>query len=382
VERKISCIWKEPRAANAYQTAVSLHGHTNFSQEGLRFILDYGRRFAICRWLLAMKDREAMRESKVHIDFDRAYWTPPLTPSAAYDLETRQITEDLGLRSIVSLTDHDNIHAAKLLRVHKDTADVPISVEWSVPYHGGELHLGLHNLPPTHADAMIETMNAYTENPNEPMLHEILSDLHRRKDSLIVLNHPLWDIVSAGKHVHRSAVQSFMAKLGDYVHAFELGGLRSWEENRDVCEFAAGWNVAIVAGGDRHGCEPSACVNLTNATSWSEFVAEVREERRTHVLFMPQYSRPLWERMLQTVVDTTSVQPDNPMGAYWDDRTFHPDYKGRMRPISQLWVRRPAFIEVVFAAFRLIEHGAMRQAIDSHVRRRQQMQFFFGQEEA
>lgn len=382
MERKIDCLWKEPRAAEGYQTAVSLHGHTNFSHESLHFISDFARKNRILRWLLAVKDREAVRESQVHIDFDRAYWTPPLTPSAAYDVETRQISEQLGLRSIVSLTDHDNIHAALLLRVHKDTAEVPISTEWSVPYGGGELHVGLHNLPPGQAEAMLATMNAYTANPKEAVLKDVLADLHARKDVLIVLNHPMWDIVGAGEEIHREAVHSFMAKLGQYVHAFELGGLRGWEENRKVYEMAAEWNVAILAGGDRHGCEPSACLNLTNAASLTEFIAEVRNHKRTHLLFMPQYARPLWARVLQVVLDTTQEQPGNPSGTYWDDRTFHPDSSGTLRPISQLWQRRPAFIEGVFGMFRLLEHSAIRQAIASQVRRRQQMHFFFGQEEA
>jgi hypothetical protein len=382
VERKISCFWKEPRAAEVYRTAVSLHGHTNFSQESLHFIWGYASRFSVLRWLLAIKDKEAVRESKVHIDFKRAYWTPPLTPSAAYEVETRQITEKLGLSGFVSLTDHDNIHAAKLLRVHKDTSDVPISIEWSVPYCGGELHVGLHNLPPGRSDAFVERMNAYTANRDEAVLTEVLAELHAHEDVLIILNHPLWDIIGAGESVHRQAVQAFMAKLGDYVDAFELGGMRSWEENRDVCEFAAGWNVPVVAGGDRHGCEPSACLNLTNAASFPEFVDEVRTQKRTHVLFMPQYARPLWERMLQVVLDTIQVQPGNPLGTYWDERTYHPDHTGTMQPISELWVRRPAFIEIIFAAFRLLESGVMRQAIDSHVRRRQQVQFSFGPEEA
>jgi predicted metal-dependent phosphoesterase TrpH len=382
LEQKISCFWKEPKAAEAYQTAIALHGHTNFSQESLHFISDFAKKFAFLRWLMALKDREALRESKVHIDLKRAYWTPPLSPSAAFELETRQISEELRLRSFVSLTDHDNIHAALLLRVHKNMADVPISIEWSVPYCSAELHIGLHNLPPGSAEQMVEKMHAYTDNPSESVLKEVLAELHARRDVLIVLNHPVWDIVGAGEEVHRQAVGSFMAKFSNYVDAFELGGFRSWEENREVYELAAGWNVPIVAGGDRHGCEPSACLNLTNATSLPEYIDEVRNQKRTHVLFMPQYARPLWVRMLQVALDATQVQPGNPLGIYWDERTFHPDYTGTMRPISQLWVRRPAFIEMIFGTVRMLESAAIRQAIASEVRRRQQMQFLFGQEEA
>ena len=381
MERKITCLWKEPRAVEAYRTAVSLHGHTNYSQESLHFISDFALKFPPLRWLLAAKDKKALRESKVRLDFDRAYWTPPMSPSAAYEVETRQINDRLQLRSIVSLTDHDNIHAPLRLRVHKDTAEVPVSTEWSVPYGGGELHIGLHNLPPAEADAIVATMNAYTASPDEAVLKQVLADLHRSKEVLIVLNHPMWDIVGAGEQIHTQAVRSFMAKLGQYIHAFELGGLRSWEENRKAYDLAAQWNVAVIAGGDRHGCEPSGCLNLTNATSLPEYIEEVRKEKRTHVLFMPQYAKPLWSRMLQVVVDTTGFQPENPLGAHWDDRTFHPDYTGSLRPISQLWDHRPQFIEATFGIFRLLENGTVRQAIASEERRRQQMQFLIGQQE-
>jgi len=382
VERKIDCLWKEPKAVKGYQAAVSLHGHTNYSQESLYFISEFANKTGFLRPLLAMKERKAMRESQVRLDLHRAYWTPPLTPSVAYDIESRQITEQLGLRSIVSLTDHDNIHAPTMLRVHKDTADVPISIEWSVPFGGDELHIGVHHLPPGDAETIVAAMNAYTENPSAPVLKQLLIELHSKKDVLTVLNHPMWDIVGAGEEVHRAALLSFMVKFGQYVHAFELGGLRSWEENRKVYDLAAEWNVAVIAGGDRHGCEPSACVNLTNASSFPEFIQEVREHKRTHLLFMPQYARPLWTRMLQVVVDATAEQPGNPAGIYWDDRTFHPDRDGVMRPISQLWKRRPPFIEGILGVFRLLEHAAIRQAIATQVRRRQQLRFLFEQEEA
>ncbi len=165
------------------------------------------------------------------------------------------------------------------------------------------------------------------------------------------------------------------------IHAFELGGLRSWEENRKVYELAEQWNVAVIAGGDRHGFEPSACLNLTNATGLPEYVQEVRR-RNTHVLFMPQYTRPLWTRMLEVVLDASREQTGHPMGAQWDERTFHPDRSGTLKPICQLWDHRPHFIEATLRVFRLLESDALRGAIATEVRRRQRVQLSFGPEEA
>jgi len=87
--------------------------------------------------------------------FSRAYWTPPLTPASAMRVERTQI-ENLGLRPLVSLTDHDNIDAGLALK------DEPISVEWTVPYERSVLHLGIHNLPVDSARSWISVMAAYT----------------------------------------------------------------------------------------------------------------------------------------------------------------------------------------------------------------------------
>jgi len=38
--------------------------------------------------------------------------------------------------------------------------------------------------------------------------------------------------------------------------------------------------MLLVSGGDRHGVEPNANINLTNATSFTEFVHEIRRKRR------------------------------------------------------------------------------------------------------
>ena len=378
MNRQITCLWKEPQVTKEYHAAVSLHGHTIHSQESLAFIPEHASENWILRWLLSLKEREALQKSNIIVDFHRAHWTPFMMPSAAYEVESGQITEQLGLRAMVSLTDHDNIQAALQLRVHKDESEVPISVEWTVPYQDSELHLGVHNLPPAGAESIVAAMNEYTDHPRERVLKTMLAELDRTKEVLVVLNHPMWDLCRLGEQEHLNVVRTFMAKLGQYVHALELGGLRSWEENRRAYEIAMQINQPVIGGGDRHGCEPSGVVNLTNATSFAEFVQEVRE-RRAHVLFMPQYAKPLWSRVLQTVLDVTQHQPDHVLGPYWDDRTFHPDHMGVMRPLSELWKRRPPFIEAVFSVFRLLENDAVRQAVAAPQR---QMDFLLSREEA
>ena len=103
-------------------------------------------------------------------------------------------------------------------------------------------------------------------------------------------------------------------------------------------KLAAQWNQLVISGGDRHGVEPNANVNLTHATTFAEFVNEVRRERVSNVLFMPQYAEPWKHRILQSTLDAVRNYPHFPEGSRrWDERVFHPDTTGTLRPLSQLW---------------------------------------------
>jgi len=245
-------------------------------------------------------------------------------------------------------------------------------MEWTVPFRNTTFHLGLHNLPSTHAESIVADLNKFTKElqPDEKRLAELLSMLHGMRDVLIVFNHPMWDLAGIGKQLHASSASSFLAKYGTFIHALELGGLRSWEENQAVLHFAEGWNQPIIAGGDRHGCEPSGVVNLTEAESFAEYVHQVRRERRTHVLFMPQYAEPLTLRILQTLLDVIREYPEYPVGSQrWDERVFHPDSNGVIRPLSVLWRKPEWFIEGFFSVVRLLEVHPVRNAVQAALAR-------------
>ena len=93
-----------------------------------------------------------------------------------------------------------------------------------------------------------------------------------------------------------------------------MNGLRNWDENRAVRRLAEKWNMLLIAGGDRHGVEPNANINLTNAASFTEFVHEIRREKKSNVLFMPQYAEPWKHRILQSTVDAIRHYPEFPQG--------------------------------------------------------------------
>ena len=374
---KVTYLWKDPGAPQPYRTAVSLHGHTNHSREGLYLIPEFAARCWPLRTALAYQERRAQTMSSIRVDFWKAYWTPPLPPLAAFRLERKQIENKLDLASLISLTDHDNIEAPMLLRVVPEARHIPVSVEWSVPFRDTVLHLGVHNLPSARAESVMAQFAVFTGNPAERSLPDLLSSLHDNPDILIVLNHPMWDLAGIGRARHAHTVSGFLADLGMFIHAFELGGLRGWEENQAVLELAEGWNQTVIAGGDRHGCEPSGVLNLTNADCFTDFVHQVRKERRTHVLFMPQYGEPHKMRIAQTLLDVVCEYPDFPVGSRrWDERTFHPDDAGVIRPLAALWDKPPAFIDAVFAGVRLMEFEPVKRAMQrAFARPRTELQF-------
>ena len=364
MHRTLTYLWQQPSAAKSYRSAVSLHGHTNHSKEGLYFIPEFSAKHTPLRWGLAYWDRRASDVSNIKLDFCKSYWTPPMPALSAYQLERNQIENVLGISGMVSLSDHDNIEAPMLLRVIPEARRIPVSLEWTVPFRDTTLHLGLHNLPSARAETMVADLQEFTRNPVEKRLEQLLAMLHESPDVLVVLNHPMWDLAGIGRERHAGTLSAFVAKLGMFIHAFELGGLRSWEENQATVHFAEGWNQPIIGGGDRHGCEPSGVLNLTQAESFAEFVHEIRKERRTHVLFMPQYAEPHLVRIVQTLLDVIREYPEYPAGSQrWDERIFHPDQNGVIRPLSALWTRPEAFIEISFAVVRLMDMRPVRRAM-------------------
>jgi hypothetical protein len=360
-ETKFTCFWREPDAGRTYQTAVSLHGHTNRSKEGLHFIPQLANRFPM---LHAALEKQCQR-STIPVDFTKAYWTPPLSPMRAYETERNQIRDLLGLQSLVSLTDHDNIEAPTMLRAVAETAHIPVSLEWSIPFQETSFHIGVHNLPPAEAQSVVADLNACTDNPREERITELLAMLHQFPDVLLVFNHPLWNQSCTGEHRDGHVLERFLRQSNEFLHAFEFNATRSTGENKDVVKLADRWQRPIISGGDRHGCDPSGALNLTRCETFPEFVDEIRREQRSHVLVMPQCTEPALIRTIRTLLDVIREYPDNPEGSQrWDNRIFHPNaVGGEDRPISALWKAPPAYVERTFTFIRVLENATVQRIL-------------------
>lgn len=370
----ISYLWREPKAAEGFAMGVSLHSHTNQSKETLDFIAELSRDWSVLQPLMRWAEGRSIIRTGIRPDYARSYWTPPLTPRLAFELEQGQIQEKLNLPALVSLTDHDDIQAPMLLRTVASSRHIPVSLEWTVPFGPTAFHLGIHNLPSAQGTQWHRRMEEFTALATaaltagglDAMVHQakllrtMLAELDELPGVLVVFNHPLWDLYRVGADRHGVAVNEFLAVHGQYIHALELNGLRTWAENAEVRTLASRWNQLTISGGDRHGVEPNANVNLTMADSFNGFVHEVRRERRSHVLFLPQYRQPWKHRILESTLAAVRNYPQFPEGSRrWDERVYHPDRNGVIRPLSELWAdgHVPALVRAAIATVRLL--GAM-----------------------
>jgi hypothetical protein len=367
-QSSISYSWRRKRDANCgFASGVSLHSHTCMSKETLGILAHMGTEFKLLRPIFANRERYCRDVHGVELNYAASYWTPPLTPRLAFDLERRQIEDHVQLPALVSITDHDDIQAPLLLRSVPSAQNTPVSVEWTVPYRDSVFHLGIHNLPSATAADWMRTFAQFTAAPTAGRLNEILSELDALPNTLIVFNHPVWDLHKLGAERHLLCVNEFLTSSNQFIHAMELNGLRNWQENRQVQAIAQKWNQLLISGGDRHGVEPNATTNLTHAASFDEFVHEVRRERISHILFMAQYAEPWKHRILQSTLDVIRNYPDFPEGSrHWDDRVFHPDPNGIMCPVSQLWPgdgRAPIFVRYILGGVRLLGRAPLSSSL-------------------
>jgi len=358
-------LWKSPNVTSGFRTAVSLHSHTQHSKEALSFVPRYAHRVPVLTELVRRQEEKYDRMMGKPVDYSKAWWTPPLPSREAFDVERKQIHGKLGLQAMVSLTDHDDIEACTLLQVLEESCGIPISVEWTVPFGPSFFHMGVHNLPPRDAAPIMAQLAGYTRNPRQETLAGIFAALSETPSVLIVFNHPLWDEPAVGAAVHNPLVHRFLSLYKNWIHALELNGLRSWNENYGVIDLAVHWDIPCISGGDRHALEPNAIVNLTNASTFDEFAAEVRRDHYSQVLFMNHYREPMRLRLMQNLLDVVREYEDHPEGRRsWRDRVFFETPTGEVKSLSSVWVDDgPRIVQLFMGSIRLLESRWVRNSL-------------------
>ena len=356
--------WKEPAVISRYKTGVSLHSHTNISEETLDIIPRYTAKIPYLGRSIKAQQRKYLALTGKPLDFGAAFWTPPLSPLQALELESKQIT-DHGLNPLVSLSDHDNLQAGYSLSVMEASQGTPVSVEWTVPFGTTYFHLGVHNLARKTAHERLGQLAAYTASPRPELLGPLLHSLNQDPATLLVLNHPFWDEKGIGASEHGHTLGCLLERHGLLIHGLELNGLRTWAENSRVAWLSRHTGIPAISGGDRHGCEPNSNINLTNASTFAEFVQEVRVGKQSTVLFMPQHREPMRFRVLQTMWDVMREYPDHPADRRrWSDRIFFRDEDGIAKPVATFFNgNEPAIVKQFSTLIRLVDSRSVRTVL-------------------
>ncbi len=319
-----------------YKAAVSLHSHSEKSKEGLGFVPRYLPQIPILSTFYRLEQNRYLTKNGIGFDFQRAYWLPPLSPKAVIKSERERIETELQMHPLISISDHDHISIVD---------GYAPSVEWSIAIHGIPLHLGIYNLPLKFVNEISSRLLGQTGQIDQSIIFEILSWLNEYKEILIVLNHPFADIGSRGTARVKKVVLHLLKKAQGLIHALEINGYRPWRENLDVASLAEALGLGLMGGGDRHGCSPNAILSLSNSTTLSEYVEEVRYHRQGSILIMPEYLGNLVVRKLQSAVDFFRLCPGYcAPSRHWTDRVYFKAGEEVAKPLSHYWTHIPLWV--------------------------------------
>jgi hypothetical protein len=338
---KIHFLEKHRGMGDFAKTGVSLHCHTLHSKETLDFIPYYAEQIPIVSRIWKRECRRYYEREGKMPNFNTGYWEPPLTGGEVFGMESAQINK-AGLNAIVSITDHDCIQANLDLNREIDNSHAPISMEWTVPFGCAYFHLGVHNLPTGRADEITRLLLDYTRAKGEPdneRLNDLFAFLNEIPSVLVVLNHPVWDIEMIGQTEHNALLESFVAEHSRWIHAIELNGFRPWSENKGAIELAERLNLPLVSGGDRHCLHSNTILNVTNAESFAEFASEIREDKFSSIVVMPEYHEPLVSRQISSMAQILGHYPNFPEGRRtWSDRIYFDANDGTgVRSLTSCW---------------------------------------------
>jgi hypothetical protein len=231
------------------------------------------------------------------VDYTDMTYNPPYAPGDVYRIESAS-ARALGFESIhLAITDHDECAGGvELLRQRPDlSARVAIGEEVSLRFQDHLFHLGVSGLPlAAIGDTHLRIQTAARAGAAGE-LFEILA----ATGCLVVLNHPLIPWGPGGET--RIPAADLLARYGWAIHALEFNGMRRREENDAVLALAREWRKPVVGGGDSHLLAASSVLCATQAGSFADFVAEVKDGRAVPIL-KADYFAPLgWKLSLRVL---------------------------------------------------------------------------------
>jgi hypothetical protein len=330
-----------PHPDREFGYAVSLHNHSCHSVEKLA-ALNQVIKLAFMRPLSGVLQRAFGLDGVAGLNYAEVTYNPPYTPDDVYQMESAAAA-DWGFHGVhLTITDHDEFAGSlALLRDRPDlngctngctNGRIAIGEELSLWYQGHLFHLGLSGLPES---AIAETHDRIQSAARGGRYDELFETL-AASGCLVVLNHPL---VAWGPGAETIPVTELLSRYGWAIHALEINGMRSREENDRVLELARHWRKPVVGGGDSHLLVASSVLSLSQAASFKDFVAEVKDGHAVPFV-SPDYSAPLkWKLFLRVLFFISRYRQIA-------------SYKGQ--PVAAMLERRKVLLDPVGSASRVV----------------------------
>jgi predicted metal-dependent phosphoesterase TrpH len=275
--------------------AVSLHNHSCHSVEKLA-ALNQVVKLGFMRPLSGVLQRSFGLGDVPSLNYAEITFNPPYTPEDVYQMESAAAAI-WGFNGVhLTITDHDEFAGSlALLRGRPDlNGRVAIGEEVSVWYQGHLFHLGVSGLPESGIDETHSRIQAAARGGRHDELFETLA----ASGCLVVLNHPL---ISWRPGPETIPITDLLTRYGWAIHALEVNGMRSREENDRVLELARQWRKPVVGGGDSHLLVASSIVSLSRAATFKDFIAEVKDGHAVPFI-TPNYFAPLnWKLFLRVL---------------------------------------------------------------------------------
>lgn len=282
--------------AARFPTLVCLHTHSCHSTENLAS-LNWVMNLPYMRPLKGVLRRAFGLPAAEVVDYRLLCYNPPFRPLEIWRMEAASAAA-LGVgRMLLAITDHDEVAGGvELLQQLPDReSELALGEELSIRFENAVFHLGVTGLPADRVGALHAALQAHARNHDLDAVFDTLASL----PCLTVLNHPLLDW--GGGTIAAAPVLTLLRQYGWAIDALEINGMRTPPENEAVVALGAEVGKPLVGGGDSHLLLASSALCATNATTYAEFIADVKAGE-TQVLVTPGYFLPLRWRLTLRVL--------------------------------------------------------------------------------
>jgi predicted metal-dependent phosphoesterase TrpH len=231
------------------------------------------------------------------LNYADIYYRSPLSVEDVFRAESTNIAS-LGFEGIhLGITDHDEVDGSiELMRMQPENAHRnPLGEELSIYFEDYLFHLGITGFP----ESSVTEIHASLQAAARERRLDDLFDILRASGCLVVFNHPL---VPWGKDPHRKIpAGELVRRYGSAIHALEYNGMRSKRENDLVLQLAKHLGKPVIGGGDSHLLLASSVLSVSQAASFADFAAEVKEGHGV-ALITPTFNAPLsWKIFLRVL---------------------------------------------------------------------------------